>query len=491
MDSSKKIKWLRDKARSASDSAFSGAQERSSALVDWSKVQFEDYMDARTPLDNANWFPRTAEICEQLSDCVIGESGWTNKAVSVASGKLAGAAVPASLFSVAALAGAASTGTAIGSLSGAAFTSSALAWIGGSVAVGTLVVGGAAVAGAVAAPFAVKPIANKYLLGKSRKIEDLSTSEKQLVDACSALAIGLRQAEKGELNLTPREATALNENALAPLAEKASEVLLSSQSWPLMQRRRYRNAFTELGIARGFAKRTSLLSEPIILGIGSALVLKLLSDGEYDFTVAELDILDAIRRSSKSLSEMSNEEISETVKALSPAQLQGFKNNVKGIAHELRFQRLENNDGDEFRVELFETTNHPGADIQIINTQTGDVQEFQLKATSYGAYVEEHFGRYEGTPVMTTSEVAVDYGFTSTGISNNQLSEDFDSAVEKIESGQENEILNTVAFAGVVSLARNVRLLLNGDSLSDEARKSAVKRSMQAGLIAGVTELII
>jgi hypothetical protein len=42
-----------------------------------------------------------------------------------------------------------------------------------------------------------------------------------------------------------------------------------------------------------------------------------------------------------------------------------------------------------------------------------------------------------------------------------------------------------------VSLARNVRVLLNGQAMSEEARKAAVKRSMQAGLIAGITELII
>ncbi len=448
-------------------------------------------MDAQKPLDEGNWFMRTADICEQLSDCVIGESGWTNKAVSVASSKLAGAAVPASLFSVAALAGTASTGTAIGSLSGAAFTSSALAWIGGSVAMGTLVVGGAAVAGAVAAPFAVKPLANKYLLGKTRKLEDLTTPERQLVDACSAMAIGLRQAEKGELRLSPREATALNEDALAPLVEKASEVLLISQGWPAMQRRWFRNTFTELNLVRGFAKRTYSLTEPVIVGVGSALIFNLLSDGEHEFTSAEQDILDAIRRSSGDLSEMSNEEIAQHVQSLSPAQLQGFKNNVKGIAHELKFARQENSDGDEFRVELFEATNHLGADIQLINVETGEIREFQLKATSYGAYLEDHFEKYEEIPLMATSEVAAQQGVQSSEISNQQLSDDFDSTTEKLADGTESEVLDTVAFAGLVSLARNVSVLLNGDSMSEEARKNAVKRSMQAGLIAGVTELII
>ncbi|MEP0940995.1 MAG: hypothetical protein ABJH20_04660 [Rhizobiaceae bacterium] len=491
MTSDNRFHRLAEKALNASSSTLSKVQENSYTLADWSKVQFEEYLDSKKPLDDTNWFGRAADACEQLSDCVVNESGWTKKVVTVATSKFAGAAVPVSFFSVAALAGTASTGTAIGSRSGAAFTSSALAWIGGNVAMGTMFVGGAAIAGAVAAPLVVVPLAGKYFLGKARKLDELLQSEKQLIDACSALVIGLRQAEKGELALSAKEAAALNEDALAPLVEKASEVLLVSQDWPIMQRRGYRNAFTELSFVRGFAKHTSTLTEPLIVGVGSALIFNLLSDGPHEFTLAEQDMLDAIRRSSNELSEMANEQIAEHVQAFSPAQLKGFKNNVKGIAHELQFARAENSDGDEFRVELFEATNHPGADVQIINTETGEIREFQLKATSYGAYVEAHFEKYEDTPAMVTSEVAEKHGFASTDISNEQLSHDFDSAAEKLTSGAEPEILDTVAFAGIVSLARNVRVLLNGDAMCEEARKTAVKRSMQAGLIAGITELIV
>jgi len=486
-----KFQTILEKTKDASSIALSQAQKGTSVIMDWSKVQFEDYMDGQKQLDEGNWLPRTASTCEQLSDTIIGETGWTNKAVSIASGKLAGAAVPASLFSVAALVGTASTGTAIGSLSGAAFTSSALAWIGGSVAMGTIVVGGAAVAGVVATPFVVKPYANKYLLGDTRTLEDLTDNERQLVNSCTALAMGLRQAHKEGAALSAQEAATLHDDALAPLVEKASEVLLTSQAWPIVQRRSFRNAFTELCFSRGFAKQSSANLEPMVIGVGSALVFNLLSEGEHNFTDAELDILNGIRRSSKDLAELNDEEIADYVQALSPAQLQGFKNNVKGIAHELRFERLENNDGDEFHVELFEATNHPGADINIFNTVTGEVREFQLKATSYGAYVEKHFDKYEETPVMTTTEVAEEYGFASTNISNQQLSQDFDETTQKIQNDIEPEILESIAFAGMVSLARNVRVLLNGDALSDEAKKSAVKRSMQAGLIAGLMELIV
>lgn len=491
MSANDKFRGLAKIARNVSSNAVDQAKRGSIALTDWSKDQFEDYQDRQKPLDDDNWFERTANVCEQLSDAVVRENGWTNKAVSIASSKLIGATVPASFFSIAALVGTASTGTAIGSLSGAAFTSSALAWIGGSVAMGTLVVSGAAIAGAVAAPFAIKPIANKYFLGKTRKLEDLSGPEKQLVDACSALALGLRQAEKGDLSLSARDASELDDQALRPLAEKASDVLWISRDWPIVQRRAFRNAFTELCFSRGFAKQASASAEPVLIGVGTALVFNLLSEGEHTFTAAEQDILDAIRRSSANLSEMSNEEIAEYVQLFSPAQLQGFKNNVKGIAHELQYARIENSDGDEFRVELFEATNHPGADVKIINVETGEIRDFQLKATSYGSYVETHFERYGETPVMTTSEVAEKYGFHSTGVSNVQLSEDFDRTTEMLATDAEPDVLDSMAIAGLVSLARNVRLLLDDGSLSKEARTDAVKRSMQAGLVAGITELLI
>ena len=124
-------------------------KNNSETAYDWSVSRVEELIDSQQALDQTNWFERAAKACERLSDSVVGQSGYTDKAVSIVSGKLAGIAVPASMFSIAGLVGTASTGTAIGSLSGAAFTSSALAWLGGSVAMGTVLVSGAAVVGAL------------------------------------------------------------------------------------------------------------------------------------------------------------------------------------------------------------------------------------------------------------------------------------------------------------------------------------------------------
>jgi hypothetical protein len=468
------------------------ASEKSVTRVRTKSVETYQQVSANTkPLSTENWFERTAETCETLSDAIMGSPGWTNRLVTVASSKLGAVAIPASLLSVAALVGTASTGTAIGTLSGAAYTSAALAWIGGSVAMGTMIVATAGVAGMVAAPFVVKPLSNKYLTGKARDPSELSDAETDLVNACCALALGLRQAAKGGACLKRRQAMALHNDALRPLLDKSADVLWTSQRFPMLQRRSFNNAFWSLGLSKGFAENLASNREPIAIGLGTALVLNLLSEGEHTFSEAELDVLDAIRRSSGAMSDATNDEIAAHVQSMTPEQLLGFKNNIKGVAHEIQYARLENNDGDLFQVELFDATNHAGADIKLINTETGEVQELQLKATSYAAYVEDHFAKYPDIDVFTTSEVSVNLGVETTGISNEQLSIDVDTALYAVEPGQDFEIAESMTIAGLITLARNVNIILTSDAAQQDKRKLLVQKSFKAGLVAGIAELLI
>ena len=461
------------------------------SLKNQSSEMLQKMADDQKPLSEDNWFLRTAETCEALSDAVIGNSGWTNKIISVASSKLGATAVPASLFSVAALVGTASTGTAISTLSGAAYTSAALAWIGGSVAIGTMVVATAGVASMVAAPLLVKPLSKKYLTGTSRELSELSEAESGLVNACCALALGLRQAAKEGASFDKKQALALHNDALKPLLDKSADVMWTFQRSPMLQRRNFNKAFADLALSKGFAKDHLSKSEPIAIGLGTALVLNLLSEGPHDFSIPELDVLDAIRRSSGDMNGATNAEIATHVQSMTPQQIIGFKNNVKGIAHELQYARLENNDGDMFQVELFDATNHAGADIKLINTETGEIQELQLKATSYAKYVEDHFEKYPDIGVLTTSEVSLEMGSESTGISNEQLSEDVDSVLDKIKPHQDVEIAESMVIAGLVTLARNVNVILTSDPKQEDKHTLLVQNGIKAGLVAGVAELVI
>ena len=118
---------------------------------------------------------------------------------------------------------------------------------------------------------------------------------------------------------------------------------------------------------------------PVVTGVVSATILKLMSETLPSFTDDEELVLQALRRSNNNLTDASELELSDYVQSLSIEQIAGLKNNVKGIYHELAFQQRENLDGDDYVVELFSDTNHAGADIRIINVVTGDVSEIQLR----------------------------------------------------------------------------------------------------------------
>lgn len=117
-------------------------------------------------------------------------------------------------------------------------------------------------------------------------------------------------------------------------------------------------------------------------------------------------VMEALRRSSNALSEMSESEIGDYLNTLSPEQLGGLISNVKGIYHELLFVEAHNLNAADTTAHLFESTNHPGADVYF--TDGSDiVGAIQLKATESVHYVSQHFETYPDIPVAATSEVAL------------------------------------------------------------------------------------
>ena len=65
----------------------------------------------------------------------------------------------------------------------------------------------------------------------------------------------------------------------------------------------------------------------------------------------ETAVLVAVRRSNIDLANASVDEIAEHVRSMTPEQLAGFHNNVKGIYHELRYAARENADEDDVEAE--------------------------------------------------------------------------------------------------------------------------------------------
>lgn len=465
--------------------------DKAKGISDKVEISYDNFQEYQKPTSEDNWLERTANGFDALADAIMCDAGWTNRGVKFATAKMAGIAVPASIFSLASIVGTASTGTAIGTLNGAAFTSSALAWVGGSVAAGGLIVAGLTVVGAFAAPILAKPYLDKYLLGEARTLDDLDDKQRNLVNACFNLSLAIRKKNASGGDRDSRDILTIHSTVLPVIIEKASNLYPEISALPLNARRKFDAAILSLLKLRGYAHVFSQHLKIQKVSFASLLVLKLMSENQPIFTENEQIILDAMRRSNKSLSDMTNDEIGAYVQGLEPAQLNGFKSNVKGIAHELQFMSEENSDGDEYHVEMFEHTNNAGADIRMINVETGEVVDYQLKATSFEGYVLGELSRNPHVDFIVTDEVAQSGGWNSSGINDASLSDDFDSTIQKIAPYMPFDGDEVLAFTALAALsARLAGSLADDKDVQDRSLKHN-KRYEHIGMVAGLSALIL
>lgn len=478
------------KARAAGNNTARKAEEYASDAVDWGQQQWRT---ATEDTHEENWYLRSANVCENVSDAVMGNpDGVSSKISRGVAAKLGAAGTSAGIFSIASLLGTASTGTAIGTLSGAAFTGASLAWIGGSVAVGTVVLGVAAVAGGIGAAAGAAWASRKFLYGEKRELTDLELQERKIVEACLALAVAFRKQAEAGCPVDVVSAKYLYGEALAPLCEELADLQKKVDSWPYMARQRLKKASTKLSALAKNLKDWSLENPNVTTGVVSVVFLQLLAGDVSDLTSEELLVLDALRRSNLDLAHATDEQLADYVQRLDPAQLQGLQNNVKGIYHELRFVEVENTDGDSYIAELFEATNHPGADVRITNIDNGEVREIQLKATDYINAIREHNSRYESVEVFATTEISGgSSGIASSGLSNKELSEDVEKVVEELDDYYDPSVLDSMGTAGLVALARNIRVTLKGRSMSDVERQRLVKDGAISAGTAGLFSLLL
>lgn len=445
------------------------------------------------PLSNENWYKRSAEACEDVRDSLLREeSGFSKRVVKGIAGKLGFAGTGAGIFSLASLLGTAGTGTAIGSLSGAAFTSSALAWVGGSMIVGTAIVGAASIAGGVGAVLGVGWLKRKYISGETREKSELEIQEQRVLDVCLSLAVAFREQEKAGRTFDSMSARAIYGDALKPLCEELLECNYRANSWQFGARQKLKSATAKLQNITGHIYCWSQDNPNAATGIASVVILQLLADDIPDFSEQEQFVLEALRRSNGQLTNASDEELAIYIQAMDPAQLSGLTNNIKGIYHELIFQNEENNDGDQYVVEIFDATNHAGSDVRIIDILTGEVKEVQLKATKYISYIRQHNEKYENIAVFATEEVAnVDSEITSTGFSNSELNGDVGRVFDGLDDFDDPGALASMSTAAMITLARNSRVLLRGGSISQGEKEKLVKDGAVAAGIAGFVHLII
>jgi len=470
-------------------------------MINYFKNKFreftERYRRGKETISDDNWNIKTAIACEDVVDAITREeNGASQKITKAFAGKLGAAGTSVGIFSIASLIGTAGTGTAIGSLSGAALTSATLAWIGGSMFIGSVLLTVAAVAGGLGAALGAGFVFKKYVFGKKREKTELDEKEQNIIAACIALATAFRQKEKEGKPLDPLVVKALYGEALQPLCEELLEFQLKTKSWTSFAKRRIKNSIKVLTYLTNYLKVCFKNSPNVTIGTLSAVILQLLSETPHDlkFEDNEQLVLEALRGSNKILSEASIKDLGDYVKNQDPSQLKGLLNSITGKYHELRYQMHVNSTDDNLRVELFEEYNHPGADITLINTETGDEKVFQLKATDYLSYIKKHNEKYEDISVLATEEVAkLDPDIGTTGISNMEIREEVSDVFDSLKSKDDVDfgVGSSMTVAAMITLARNVKVILKGSKMTNDEKSKLVQDGMIAAGVAGVISLLI
>ncbi len=208
----------------------------------------------------------------------------------------------------------------------------------------------------------------------------------------------------------------------------------------------------------------------------TALISIAANGGQKNLTSNESIILAALRRSAKKFEDASIEEIGEILDSYDENQIPGLVNNVKGILFELEFVEIENNDGDSIFAYQFEQTNYPTYDIQLIDEQTGAIEEIQLKATSSASYVKNWMDEH-GENIVVTDEVAEELGLDVVGINNEELEVRVEDFIDKMKDVDENSITPMLGNIGTISLAISLVFLVKKWMSGEIKREEFLKTS--------------
>lgn len=193
------------------------------------------------------------------------------------------------------------------------------------------------------------------------------------------------------------------------------------------------------------------LEEPLIL----ASLGRMAFSGVGDLSETDHAVLAAFRRSNSALHEAGPEEISAYLRSLDHNAIQGVVSNTKGILHEMQFVEVENEDGDSVFASIFDDTNHPGTDVQFIDTDTGATWEIQLKATDSASYAHDWIENHPSGELLVTEELADSTGLESSGFSNHELTGDVEGFVDRMVVGDPSiwdhfPIITTLTLANII-----------------------------------------
>lgn len=219
---------------------------------------------------------------------------------------------------------------------------------------------------------------------------------------------------------------------------------------------------------------------------------RLIEDASREWTLEEDLVLQALRRSTRSLETASAQELSDYLGSLSQDQLRGVASNVKGIYHELLFVQAENEDWDAVAAKVKVFTNHPGGDVEFIINGNA-IGEVQLKAVASEAPILEHLARYPDIEVRVTEEVAARMpGIESSGFSNAELTRDvYDRLAVLQGDGLIEEISEGLATSSLVSSAITAGNAVRGRHLSGTQIRSFLIDAGVGATTAAVLDVLL
>lgn len=165
------------------------------------------------------------------------------------------------------------------------------------------------------------------------------------------------------------------------------------------------------------------------------------------------EVFDAVRRGYTDLNTASEEDILEHFHNASDVEMQGHISNVKGILFEQEVQEKFTNNGID--SEIFEMTNHPDSDIQILSDNEV-LQELQLKATNSSSYINETLANNPDIQIVATSEVANE--MATEEVINSEIS---NAALEEAVA----ETLSPIPVSGTGLLVSGALFVLTGGLL--------------------------
>lgn len=165
-------------------------------------------------------------------------------------------------------------------------------------------------------------------------------------------------------------------------------------------------------------------------------VMHKIKNGEALLNEEEHIVLEAMIRSTDRIVDMESASlyVKEMIERGNESVI-GAASNIKGIAHDLKYAKIENEDGDSVFAFVPDDTNYPQFDLIRVDMETGSLDFIQLKTVSEASSVYDWIKKYPGSEesLRVSEEVAREHGWKSSGISNEEMSKNVDDFFAKLE----------------------------------------------------------